>query len=343
MKTKDKAITLALSVVAAGVIAWLSLGGSIFAVISLTARDTSRARLLEPQRLAMADGNGVVHFVFAAEVPDVQTARLFLDVLPIQEGRVQTQGQGFAVDGTTVHGMVQLGSPEWPVRGSELYSFTLRDASGHTFLKGDISVQAYPLAAPGADFAMFIGLLASVLQVVQLFWEAFLGRRTADIPSPIRPVTQGGAMSRRTRTVMWLAIAVAIGATLVLTTPAAAETRVTELVGRLGTSPYGSGYLDLRAPTSLKQGDELVLLVGGTAKRVILRLLPQGALPDTPAGIIGGPMDVPASRVLRLTLSSSREAVVQVSVHGGENPWGQIPLGTGNGPATLLRVERVTR
>jgi hypothetical protein len=340
MKTRDKAIALALSIVGASVIAWLSLSGSALAVVSLTARDTARAHLLEPQRLTMLDGDGVGHFEFAAEVPDVQATTVFLDVLPIQEGQPHTQGQGFAVDGTSVHGMVQLGSPEWPVRGPELYRFTLRDSSGHTFLKGDISVQVYPLAAPDANLAMFIGLLASVLQVMVLFWETLLVRRSAEAPAPARPFIQGGTMSRRTRTVMWLAIA--IGATLFLTKPAAAETRVTELVGRLGASPFGSGYLDLRSPTSLKQGDELVLLVGGKAKRVVVRLLPQGALPDTPVGIIGNPMDVPASRIVRLTLSSTRDAVVQVSVHGGENPWGQIPLGTGNGPATLLRVERVS-
>ena len=120
------------------------------------------------------------------------------------------------------------------------------------------------------------------------------------------------------------------------------QPRVSEIGGTPGTSESGSGYLDLKNPVSFRAGDELRVLVGGSAKKVVIRLLPKGAKPDSPAGIVGGPLDVPSTRIVRVVLTAARDDVVQISVHGGENPWKQISLGAGNGPATLLRVERVS-
>jgi hypothetical protein len=121
-----------------------------------------------------------------------------------------------------------------------------------------------------------------------------------------------------------------------------AQPRVTEISGRLGISESGSGYLDLKSPVNFRSGDELRILVGGTARKVVIRLLAKGGKPESPVGIVGGPLDVPSGRIVRVVLSAARDDVVQISVHGGENPWNQIPLGSGNGPATLLRVERVS-
>jgi hypothetical protein len=116
------------------------------------------------------------------------------------------------------------------------------------------------------------------------------------------------------------------------------------LEGRIGMSKdWGSGWIDLRATADFQRGDRLKIVVGGTAKKILLRFLPKGIDPNTPSGIDGGPRQVPSSRVIDVVLESDHRQVVQISVHGGPNPWNLIPLGEDNGPATLVSVERVSR
>lgn len=125
---------------------------------------------------------------------------------------------------------------------------------------------------------------------------------------------------------------------LVLSGAVGAET----LAGAIGSSSqWGSGWLDLAPPVDFTKGDRLKLLIGGTANKILVRLLPKGASPDTSAGIVGGAIDVPKSRIVEVTLPQDRKQVIQISVHGGPNPWGKFPLGGGNGPATIESAERM--
>ena len=125
---------------------------------------------------------------------------------------------------------------------------------------------------------------------------------------------------------------------LVLSGAVGAET----LAGATGSSSqWGSGWLDLAPPVDFTKGERLKLLIGGTANKILVRLLPKGALPDMSAGIVGGAIDVPKSRIVEVTLPQNRKQVVQISVHGGANPWGKFPLGGGNGPATIESVDRM--
>jgi hypothetical protein len=115
------------------------------------------------------------------------------------------------------------------------------------------------------------------------------------------------------------------------------------LTGATGSSSqWGSGWLDLAPPVDFAKGDRLKLLVGGSASKILVRLLPKGAFPDSSAGILGVAVDVPKSRIVELVLLENRNQVVQISVHGGPNPWGRFPLGGGNEPATLESADRVT-
>ena len=117
--------------------------------------------------------------------------------------------------------------------------------------------------------------------------------------------------------------------------------RAESLAGATGSSSkWGSGWLDLAPPVDFAKGERLKLLIGGSAKKVLVRLLPQGAPPDTTAGLIGGAITVSQSRVVEIKLPEDRKQVVQISVHGGPNPWKQFPLGGGNGPATIVSVDR---
>ncbi len=114
------------------------------------------------------------------------------------------------------------------------------------------------------------------------------------------------------------------------------------LTGAVGASSrWGSGWIDLEKPTDFKQGDKLKLTIGGAAENIVVRLLSKGDSPDDPAGIEGSRVLVPPSRIVQVTLKEDHRRVVQISVHGGPNPWGKYPLGGDNGPATLLGAERV--
>lgn len=110
--------------------------------------------------------------------------------------------------------------------------------------------------------------------------------------------------------------------------------------GRIGSSSdYGSGWLDLATMSDFKQGTRLRLVVGGTAQKIIARLLSQGDSPDRPTGIVGT-FDVPSSRKVVVSLDGDFLNTVQISVHGGPNPFGMFPLPGGNGPAFVTEVER---
>ncbi len=108
------------------------------------------------------------------------------------------------------------------------------------------------------------------------------------------------------------------------------------LAGEIGSSPrWGSGWLDLATVTDFTAGDVLRLRIGGTASKVLVRLLPEGKFPDSSVGIVGSAVTVPENRIVEVVLDNDRKNILQISVHGGPNPWGMFPLGGGNGPATL--------
>jgi hypothetical protein len=102
---------------------------------------------------------------------------------------------------------------------------------------------------------------------------------------------------------------------------------------------YASGYIDFAKVQSFLQGEQLRLKIGGTAQKVVVRLLPSGGNPTSAIGVLDE-YSVPKDRVLILRLSSAHVDIRQLSVHGGPKPWDLYDLGGGNGPATLLSAER---
>ncbi len=117
------------------------------------------------------------------------------------------------------------------------------------------------------------------------------------------------------------------------------EEIIQPLLGEIGASPrWGSGWLDLAVPTDFLKGDRIRLKIGGSASKILVRLLPRGRSPDTSTGLIGGTITVPEDRIVEVTLKYDRREIIQISVHGGPNPWNR-PLGGGNGPATIEEAE----
>jgi len=112
------------------------------------------------------------------------------------------------------------------------------------------------------------------------------------------------------------------------------------LSGKTRSYPeWGSGALLLSTPTDFPKGTKLRLTIGGSAEKVMVRLLPEGDSPDSTSGIVGSPITVPKDRVVEVTLDTARNRVTQISVHGGPNPWGKFPLPGSNGPATVEAID----
>jgi hypothetical protein len=125
-------------------------------------------------------------------------------------------------------------------------------------------------------------------------------------------------------------------------TPVSAEGTSVRLIGKTGRSPdRNAGYIDLSPPVDFQKGDKLRISVGGTASRVVVRLLPRGFAPTEHDIIVEQKGEVSKSRTVDVVLTSDYKDIVQISVHGGPSPWNEFPLGEDNGPAMLLQVERL--
>ena len=122
----------------------------------------------------------------------------------------------------------------------------------------------------------------------------------------------------------------------------AALAHAERLGGTVGASEkFGSGWIDLQQPVDFVKGDRLRIVVGGNASRVVIRLLPKDKPRDSSEGLLGAPVEVPKTRVVEVVLREDRLQVVQISVHGGPNPWGHFPM-PNNGPAALQAAERIS-
>jgi hypothetical protein len=145
------------------------------------------------------------------------------------------------------------------------------------------------------------------------------------------------------RTLTTIAVAIILALFAVSSTATvSAQRAAVRLVGHTGALPESnSGWLDLAAPTKFNRGETIRLVVGGTASHVMVRFLPVGFSPNAPDVIVERNIAVPKNRTIDIVLTSDYKDIGQVSVHGGVNPFDRIFLGTGNGPATLEKVERI--
>ena len=110
------------------------------------------------------------------------------------------------------------------------------------------------------------------------------------------------------------------------------------LDGYYDASPrWGSGWLDLRQPTTLESGTCFRFTIGGTASKVIIRFLRVDDDPNRPVGIVGGIHNIPESREIIIKLSRRFPNTKQISVHGNPKSW-HFDLGGTNGPAILEAV-----
>jgi hypothetical protein len=134
---------------------------------------------------------------------------------------------------------------------------------------------------------------------------------------------------------VFLHFAIVLG--LIASSAHAADT----MPGTVGASTqYGSGWIDFPQPVDFSKGERLRMVIGGSATKILIRMLAKGQSRDGSDGLLGGVIDVPKTRVVDLMLGENRAQIIQISVHGGPNPWGKFPM-PGNGPATLQAIERL--
>ena len=109
------------------------------------------------------------------------------------------------------------------------------------------------------------------------------------------------------------------------------------LQGQIGSSDeWGSGWIELERVTDFQAKSELRFEIGGTAEKILVRLLRAGADPNTDAGVLGK-YDIPGDRRLSVKLPNARPEITQVSVHGGPKPF-KRKLAPNNGGATIESV-----
>lgn len=174
-------------------------------------------------------------------------------------------------------------------------------------------------------------MVRSLIVVVLAVFTILTGCKKANDEKPVSTTTQQKAAAAKTDPAP-------TSKKITILPPTSKEITI-PLMGEGGSSTrWGSGWLDLTAPTDFLNGDRIRIKVGGSATKVLFRLLSRGQSPDTSAGRIGGTITVPEDRIIEVNLKYDRKEIIQVSVHGGPNPW-NIPLGGGNGPATIEEAE----
>ncbi len=115
-----------------------------------------------------------------------------------------------------------------------------------------------------------------------------------------------------------------------------------DLDGFYEASPrWGSGWIDLRQPTTFESGTCLNLAIGGTATKVLVRFVQVDDDPNRPVGIVGGIRDLSGSRDVSVQLKRRFPNIKQISVHGNPKAW-HFDLGNKNGPATLEAISIVS-
>jgi hypothetical protein len=186
VRQSDRLLILICSMLAAGVIAWQGLSGTDLYVALLQASPESRGQLLRSPVIAQSS-NGTLSFDLVARLGPGVTGVLFVDIRAEWSAKYTPQDGVYRVEGDVVRGVIQLGSATDPVRYASRYYFRLRDVAGNVYIDGSIVVQGYRLATTLTTAAAWIGLVASILQVLLVIWESV----------PRGPVTGWSAAIRR--------------------------------------------------------------------------------------------------------------------------------------------------
>jgi hypothetical protein len=108
--------------------------------------------------------------------PDINQVQLYIRPTTVKA----SFGQGaWRVQRGVVRGVVELGSSDWPLEEDESYSFRLASADDddRTLAEGTIIARVSDLAVRPGGALLWIGLLASLIQILQtaflIFWQKY--------------------------------------------------------------------------------------------------------------------------------------------------------------------------
>jgi len=119
------------------------------------------------------------------------------------------------------------------------------------------------------------------------------------------------------------------------------------LVGKIGTTQsnkyfggnlWYSSYIDFNHLYSFRAGEEIRIKVSGNAKWVYVRLLPKGASPATPTGMLGERIRVPSNGVITVKLKKAYPNIRQISLHSGHEAFNSLLSGF-NGNANIVSID----
>jgi hypothetical protein len=155
--------------------------------VSIQPEDDSAAHVLSRGIVSRSFG-GPVFFDFRADVRDQSIERVALQIRPNNEPTFRTQDppNGYPVDGGIARGTAQLGSTGAPLEHDEQYSFRLVRLSGGSpptpgtgvLAEGRILARVAEVAGPDRLMIAAIGVLASIIAILQAFVTALQKERT---------------------------------------------------------------------------------------------------------------------------------------------------------------------
>jgi hypothetical protein len=131
-------------------------------------------RIVLPRTVAVTRSDGRVAYVdWYGETLDNTIERVTLEIHPDTHPTFIQVGT-YDVRNGEVRGVLPLGSQEWPLVEDARYTFRLVDSNGRVVLEGRILADVTTVAGGDQSAIAAIGLLASVIQILEALARYFL-------------------------------------------------------------------------------------------------------------------------------------------------------------------------
>jgi hypothetical protein len=152
-------------------LAYFALKPTYFAEILLSQQAQSVVQIQSKKTFTKVDGDGRAFFEFRASTSLANGSKVTFEIKPDADPQYHPQGKGFKVDNGMIVGICQLASKEWPLHQNEKYIFHIVNVNQQEIMHGEIIAMVYSIAGSSQLVIGFIGLLASILQIIQALWQ----------------------------------------------------------------------------------------------------------------------------------------------------------------------------
>ena len=138
----------------------------------------SGIHVLSTDTLLRSSHPSEVYIDIRAFLEDESISTLKLYIRPFVTPNWYYQGENDVSEGFA-SATAQLGSPAFPVTGSEQYTYRLTSADGTLLSEGEIATSVEQVAGSERWIIICIGIFASVIQIVSLVVSMLIERRRA--------------------------------------------------------------------------------------------------------------------------------------------------------------------